>query len=299
MIVLAHSVFMSRQLTENTYIITGSGGDCYLLLGEDEAFLIDAGMSTVNIREYAQSLTTLPLRRVINTHSHFDHTAGNGFFDVIYGTEGISKSAKNTMGSDPKKYPLDYTFTLVKDGDIIDLKGRPLRVIELDCHAPGNLAILDETNRILFPGDELEAGQVLLLPGYAEEMGQVHSRPASTVETYRNAMLKLKSFEEKFDMICPAHNGTPILKAYLDRYIKLAEMIMAGEIVGNEDCSSPSYNPGASHYPYPNAGYLRAEFKGASLIYNKHLIFDTDYPKAATLPNATRCHENSAHTARQ
>ena len=70
---------MSRQLTENTYIITGSGGDCYLLLGEDEAFLIDAGMSTVNIREYAQSLTTLPLRRVINTHSHFDHTAGNGF----------------------------------------------------------------------------------------------------------------------------------------------------------------------------------------------------------------------------
>lgn len=296
---MAHSVFMSRQLTENTYIITGSGCDCYLLLGEDEAFLIDAGMSTVNIRAFAQSLTDLPLRRVINTHSHFDHTAGNGFFDVIYGTAGISRSAKNTMGSDPAKYPLDYTFTLVKDGDVIDLKGRPLKVIELDCHAPGNLAILDETNRMLFPGDELEAGQVLLLPGYAEEMGQVHSRPASTVETYRNAMQKLKSFEDKFDIICPAHNGTPICKAYLDRYIRLAEMILAGEIVGDPDCSSPSYNAGASHYPYPDAGYLRAEYEDASLIYNKYLIFDADYPKAADLPNATLCHEKSAKTARQ
>lgn len=50
-----------------------------------------------DIRAYVQSLTELPVKRVINTHSHFDHIAGNGFFDVIYGTAGIARSAKNTM----------------------------------------------------------------------------------------------------------------------------------------------------------------------------------------------------------
>lgn len=296
---MAHPIFSSRQLTPNTYVISGSGCDCYLLLGKDEAFMIDSGMSELNIRAYAQSLTELPVSRVINTHSHFDHTAGNGYFDVIYGTAGIARSAKNTMGGNPADYPLDYRFTLVQDGDIIDLKGRPLRVIELDCHAPGNLAVLDETNRMLFPGDELEAGQVLLLPGYAEEMGQIHARHASSVETYLHAMEKLRSFADRFDTICPAHNGTPLYKDYLNRYIELAKQILSGSLTGSPDCSSPSYNARADHYPRPEAGYLRAELDGASLVYHSALLFDRDYANADALPPATNCHLISSATARQ
>lgn len=286
---MASKAFASRFITPNTCVITGIGCDSYLLFGDREAFMIDSGMSDQNIREYAQSLTGLPLSRVVNTHSHFDHTAGNGFFDTIYGTEGIARSAKNTMGCPPEEYPLDYTFTLVRDGDIIDLAGRPLRVIVLDCHAPGNLAILDETNRILFPGDELEAGQVLLLPGYAEVPGQIHAKPAASVETYLHAMRKLQGFAGRFDMICPAHNGTPIDKSYLDRYITLAQMILDG-FAGSEDCSSSSYNASANHFPRPDARYRRAEHNGASLVYCADLIFDRDYERADSLPPATDLH---------
>lgn len=86
--------FKSQKITDNTWRIITPGCDCYLLEGTDEAFMIDSGMSAQDIRAFAQSLTPLPVSRVINTHSHFDHTAGNGFFDVIYGTEGIARSAK-------------------------------------------------------------------------------------------------------------------------------------------------------------------------------------------------------------
>lgn len=282
-------MFESVRINENTIRIYGYGCDCYLLEGTDEAFMIDAGMSDEDIRAYAQSLTKLPLSRVINTHSHFDHTAGNGFFDVIYGTTGIAKSAKNTMGGDPSLFRLDYTFTIVKDGDTIPLNGRPLTVIELDCHAPGNLAILDKTNRMLFPGDEIESGQVLLLPGYAEEPGQIHAKPAASVETYLHAMEKLAVFDADFDTICPAHNGSPIGKEWLYKYIKLAKMILDG-YVGKEDCSSPSYHAPANHFPRPDAGYLRGEHDGASLIYNQYLITDADYAKADQLPPATDLH---------
>lgn len=286
---MASHTFASRLINPNTWVITGAGCDCYLLLADNEAFMIDSGMSSENIRAYAQSLTDLPVSRVINTHSHFDHTAGNGFFDVVYGTDGIARSAKNTMGCPPEDYPLDYSFTPVQDGDLIDLAGRPLRIIVLDCHAPGNLAILDERNRILFPGDELESGQVLLLPGYAEVPGQIHAKPAASVETYLHAMEKLAAFGDRFDTIYPSHNGTPVDKSYIDRYIALAKKIMDG-LQGSTDCSSNSYNDRADHFPRPDAHYRRAEYAGASLIYCDQLIFDADYANADSLPPATNLH---------
>ncbi len=281
--------FRAEKLNQNTWRIFTPGCDCYLLEGKNEALMIDAGMSEQNIRAYAQTLTALPVRRVINTHSHFDHTAGNGFFEIIYGTAGIAKSAKNTMGADPARYPLGYSFTLVNDGDRIDLAGRELQIIVLNCHAPGNLAILDKTERMLFPGDELETGQVLLLPGYAEKMGQIHAESAATVETYLHAMQKLAGFAEDFDLICPAHNGSPIGKEWLYKYIALAGMVRGG-MEGKTDCSSSSYNAGANHFPNPDANYRRAEHDGASLIYCADLIFDADYKKSPGLAPATRLH---------
>lgn len=290
--------FASRMLTPNTYIITGAGCDCYLLLGDDEAFLIDSGTPHHNLRAYLQTLTNLPVQRVINTHSHFDHTGGNGYFDIIYGTAGIARSAKNAMGGDASLFPLDYEFTIVQDGDLIELAGRPLEVIVLDCHAPGNLAVFDPQNRLLFPGDELEAGQVLLLPGYAEKPGQIHAKPAASVETYLHAMQKLEPYYDRIDWICPAHNGTPIDKSYLKKYITLAQMILEG-FEGKADCASLTYQPSAKHFPRPQANYRRAEYEGASLVYCRDLIWDSDYAKADTLPPATELHLISGKNARQ
>ena len=293
----ARPVFSSQKLNDNTIIINGEGATSYLLIGQKEAIMIDAGMSRENIRAYAQSLTSLPISAVINTHSHFDHTAGNGFFDVIYATEGISRSAKNTMGGNPANYPLNYSFTIINDGDIIDIGGRPLRIIELDCHSPGNIAILDSANGFLFPGDELEQGQVLLLPGYAEEKGQIHACHAATVEKYLNAMKKLAQYKSQFNAICPGHNGAPIGTEYLDDYIELAQRILNG-YEGKTDCSNgSSYNSRMGHFPYENANYRRGEWKGASLIYCADLIWNKDYEKKpCQVEPATPLHINSSQS---
>jgi len=295
---MADKNFIARKIFPDTWCISGEGCDCYLLIGEDEALMIDSGMSTLDIRSFAQTLTQKPVKSVINTHQHFDHTAANGWFDTVYATAGIARSAKNTMGENPANYKLDYAFTIVHDGDILPLKGRMLRIIELDCHAPGNLAVLDETARLLFPGDEIECQQVLLLPGYAEEPGQLHAKPAASIETYKNAMLKLKGFEDKFDFICPAHNGSPIDKSYLNAYIALAQDIMDG-FEGITDLTSPTYSDAVTHFPRKQANYRRSERYGATLIYCADLIFDSDYAKADTLPIATDLHLISSKTARQ
>ncbi|MDF2537478.1 MAG: hypothetical protein K0S76_499 [Herbinix sp.] len=291
--------FSIRLIRENTWIISGEGCDCYLLEGQKEAIMIDAGCSSENIRAYAQSFTTRPLKRVINTHSHYDHTGGNGFFEEVLCTEKISRSAKNTMGRNPDKYPLDYTFTIVEDGDVINLGGRELKIIELDCHSPGDIAVLDMTDRMLFTGDEIDSGQVLLLPGYAEQPGQIHAKAAASVETCLRTMRKLEALKPQFDAIYPSHNGSPISTSYIDWFITLCEGIISGEIVGRKDCSSRSYTTEATYYPYPSSGYLRGEYKGASLVYNSKLIKDQDYENAETLLPATPLHIIASYTSRR
>lgn len=296
---MSASPFTNERLSPGTWVIHGGWCDCYLLEGDGEAIMIDAGCREHDIRAYAQSLTAKPLKSVVNTHSHIDHTGGNGLFETIYGTAGIARSAKNVMGGDPSQFALDYQFTLIQDGDTIGPEGRPLKIIVLDSHSPENIAILDVKGRYLFPGDEVERGQVLLLPGYAERPGEIHSKPAASVETFLRAVEKLKAHEDEYDLICPAHNGTPIAKGYVDRFIALAQGILDGSIVGTEDCSSPSYPSKAGHFPNLDAGYLRGELNGASLIYNSRLLRDSDYATADTLPPATRAHVASANTALQ
>ena len=285
--------FSARYIKKDTWKISGYGCDCYLLAGNDEAVMIDSACPHEDIRAFAQALTDRPVLKVINTHSHFDHTGGNSYFPEILATEGIARGAKNTMDEDPSKYCLDYEFTIIHDGDLIDIKGRPLRIIELDCHSPENIAVLDERERLLFPGDEIEGGQVLLLPGYAEKKGQIHSCPQASVETYLRALKKLDAYSSCFDQICPGHNGSPIDKQYLYWYMEAAEQILDGH-KGSRDCSSPSYDYHSAHFPFPHADYRRYEWKGASLVYCADRIYDRDMPSDPDLP-ATPLHLMSAY----
>ncbi len=270
--------FSSRLIGRETYMIQGGedGCDCFLLAGKDEAVMIDTGISTLDIREYAQRLCNLPVHAVINTHSHFDHTGGNGFFDKVYITKAASASAKNTIGcGDPADYPLDYEFTYIDDGEILTFGGRQLQIFVLDCHSQGNIAILDKKKRLLFSGDEIDSGQVLLLPGFGEKPGEKYARGASTVEKYLKTVRRLRAIEDQFDYIMPGHNGAPIDKDYLRMFEHLAENILNG-YEGKKDLSSPTFHKSFSHYPISAMHYRRGEYQLASLVYCRDRIFDKD-----------------------
>lgn len=66
--------------------------------------------------------------------------------------------------------------------------------------------------------------------------------------------------------------------------------------MGEADCSSSTYGPGDTHYPYPGAGYLRAAYKGASLVYNQFLVRDADLIGTEELSPATPLHLISSYS---
>ena len=69
----------AEKVADGLYMLTGSGGNLGLSVGEDGAYLIDDQYAplTGKILAAVKALTPEPVRFVVNTHYHGDHTGGN------------------------------------------------------------------------------------------------------------------------------------------------------------------------------------------------------------------------------
>lgn len=71
----------TQEVTPGIYMLIGMGGNMGLSVG-DATFLIDDQMAPINkkIKAAVAEITTQPVKFVLNTHHHFDHTGGNEAF---------------------------------------------------------------------------------------------------------------------------------------------------------------------------------------------------------------------------
>ena len=69
----------TEKLADTVYMMTGSGGNLGVSVGEDAVFVIDDQFAplTPKIQAAIAKLSSKPVRFVLNTHWHFDHTGGN------------------------------------------------------------------------------------------------------------------------------------------------------------------------------------------------------------------------------
>src|SRR5215475_13154032 len=74
-----------HKLRGNLSVLEGSGGNIAVLTGNDGKLLVDAGItaSRPGITGALNSLSPDPVRHLINTHWHFDHTDGNEWLHSI------------------------------------------------------------------------------------------------------------------------------------------------------------------------------------------------------------------------
>src|SRR5882672_8240685 len=70
------------KVTDQIYMLKGSGGNIGLLIGSDGLMMIDDQFAplSVKINEAIKSLSQNSIRFLVNTHIHGDHTGGNDDF---------------------------------------------------------------------------------------------------------------------------------------------------------------------------------------------------------------------------
>jgi len=136
---------------------------CYLIAEREggDAILIDPASDFDKISEYITRYK-LKLKKIVNTHGHFDHTSGNSYFCKMTGAGlmiheydyGFLKTKINRFASFIKGGRCRNTdVTLLRDNDTFTLGGLILKVIHTPGHTRGSICILCEDN--LFTGDTL------------------------------------------------------------------------------------------------------------------------------------------------
>ena len=68
-----------QPLRRNITVLLGAGGNIAVLTGPDGKLLVDAEIKTAQtkVSEALASINADPIKQLINTHWHFDHTGGN------------------------------------------------------------------------------------------------------------------------------------------------------------------------------------------------------------------------------
>src|SRR2546430_530761 len=136
----------------------------FLVLGQREAALVDAGTGVGDIGAVVRTLTPLPVRLLL-THTHWDHIGGAHLFAhrAVHpaGAAALTQGhpagfmrdylAETTL---PRPLPTGFdaathaippapATALLEEGDAIDLGDRTLEVLHAPGHSPDGVCLLD------------------------------------------------------------------------------------------------------------------------------------------------------------
>lgn len=268
--------FDAKEVLANTWLITSHGSTAYLCAGDTEGVVIDTGDSYGNLRQFCENLCGKPVKTVLNTHGHFDHTGLNGYFDIAYMGRLAAVIAKQPNGGQPaERYPLDYEIVTVDDGFTIEIGGRVFEAFRMDGHSPDSIAWLDKTCRILFTGDNLAA--MVPLDYHCVD-------PQPSMLLYMMSVAKLLTRREEYDYVAYGHAQELRSADMVNHAMMAALRALDGEL--DEPDKGPHPRPvedgikGPIDQPYHNPnknpaddGFIR--YKDVEIIFNKRYLKDT------------------------
>ncbi len=159
------TVVKSNKITDNFYTVDGRGGTIGVLVGPQGTFMVDTQFAPLTDRIVAtiKQISPNPIRFVVNTHVHPDHTGGNanlGKMGVTIlardelrdrlmnpnpGANGQPGMAMPEAGLPVITYENKITFHM--DGEIVDLI--PIR----KAHTDGDTMVYFHNADVLMTGD--------------------------------------------------------------------------------------------------------------------------------------------------
>jgi glyoxylase-like metal-dependent hydrolase (beta-lactamase superfamily II) len=117
----ASAKIVVQPLRRNISVLLGAGGNIAVLTGADGKLLIDAEIVTARpqVSEAIASINADPIRQLINTHWHFDHTGGNEWLHQAGASILAQENTRRHLLKDTRVEEVwKYTFPAAPKGAI-------------------------------------------------------------------------------------------------------------------------------------------------------------------------------------
>lgn len=182
----------------------------YLINGDT---IVDSGTGSNFVRLYEifkqMGLDFDNIKNIVNTHMHWDHIGGNGFFrnakihihekdsDVLENGDGEMSNSHYFNGN---MKPMKVERKLKEGDEVFGFK-----ILHTPGHTEGSICLLDTKDKILISGDTI----------FADGVGRT-DLPGGNEQEMEKSLERLSSLE--IDKILPGH-GEPVVKSG-DKVIK-------------------------------------------------------------------------------
>lgn len=272
-----------RKLAEGVYVHTGRGFDSNagIIVTKEGVIVVDTGQNPYesnNIWATVRNITSLPVRLVIDTEPHADHTTGNFMFSppgLVVGAAGAGDSMRAAEQSAPDRIARlaatspEYaaalaTYRLVPphleyhDRMTIHLGGKTVELFYLKgVHSEADTAVWLPEERILFSASAFVVNQINIL------------RPFVSIPDILAAGRMMKALNPEH--VVPGHGTPGGVKIFEDGekyYALLLErvgaMVKAGKSLDDikKDVKMPEYTAWGSQERLP--GNIEAAYRAVA-----------------------------------
>ena len=153
-------------VAENIFMLVGQGGNIGVAVTEEGVFLVDDQFAplTEKIRAAVKELSSEPIRYLVNTHWHFDHTGGNENLGSTGTTIVAHDRVRDRLGTDQfitafqREIPASPDAALPEitynDRTTLHLGDQTVRIIHMpNAHTDGDSVIHFVEANVLHAGD--------------------------------------------------------------------------------------------------------------------------------------------------
>ncbi|WP_176256757.1 MBL fold metallo-hydrolase [Derxia lacustris] len=155
----------TTKLADDFYVLEGQGGAISVLTGPDGVLLVDSQFAPLTDKLVAaiRRLSDKPIRFLVNTHVHGDHTGGNENFAKLGATllsrdqlrERLAHPNPAADGTPGKPAPAQALPAITYDGPVtLHLNGEDVRLLPVrSAHTDGDTLVQFANHDVLAVGD--------------------------------------------------------------------------------------------------------------------------------------------------
>lgn len=261
------------KVTENIFMLAGGGGNIGISVGKDGVFMIDASYAPLadKIKAAIAAVSDKPIRFLIITHWHQDHTGGNhsiaGTGAVLVAHENVRKRLsaeqfieflKKTIPPAPESALPIITF---KRDMTFHLNGDEIYIFHIDrVHTDGDAIVQFKKSNVIHMGDMYFNGMYPFIDVAA----------AGSINGMIKAVQRLLTLCNGNTQIIPGH-GPLSDRAGLEKYLKMMVYVrdrIAREIkAGNTLDQVIASRPTRDFDPVWGKGFLKPE-QFVAIVYD-------------------------------